>query len=118
MPTPIPSADLAQALAEVEDRPWPELSRGKPITTVKLALMLKRFRIFPGTKRDGNTTFKGYDRNSFDDAFDRYASRRLVTSSQNRVLPVVSGKLATISTRHNGLRCYEFKRNENCPLYL
>ena len=70
---PIPSADLAQALAEMEDRPWPELSRGKPITTVKLALMLKRFRIFPGTKRDGNTTFKGYDRNSFDDAFDRYA---------------------------------------------
>ena len=118
MPTPIPSADLAQALAEVKDRPWPELSRGKPITTVKLALMLKRFRIFPGTKRDGNTTFKGYDRNRFDDAFDRYASRRLVTSSQNRVLPVVSGKLATISTRHNGLRCYEFKRNENCPLYL
>ena len=55
---PIPSADLAQALSEMEDRPWPELSRGKPITTVKLALMLKRFRIFPGTKRDGNSTFK------------------------------------------------------------
>jgi uncharacterized protein DUF3631 len=69
---PIPSADLAQALSEMEDRPWPELSRGKPITTMKLARILKPFRIFPSTKRDGGTTFKGYDRSSFADAFDRY----------------------------------------------
>jgi len=70
---PMPSADLAGALAEMEDRPWPEFSHGKPITKQKLSRMLKKFQIVSATKRDGDATFKGYDRSSFDDAFDRYA---------------------------------------------
>ena len=70
---PIPAADLVEALVEMEDRPWPELSHGKPITKVKLSRMLKRFQIVSATKRDGTATFKGYDRSSFNDAFARYA---------------------------------------------
>jgi hypothetical protein len=69
---PIPAADIVEALVEMEDRPWPELSHGKPITKVKLSRMLKRFQIVSATKRDGVLTFKGYDRNSFNDAFVRY----------------------------------------------
>jgi hypothetical protein len=34
--------------------------------------MLKKFGIVSATKRDGDETFKGYDRKSFDDAFARY----------------------------------------------
>jgi hypothetical protein len=69
---PFPSAALAEALAEIEHRPWPEYSQGKPITKAKLSRMLKRFQIISGTKRDGEETFKGYDRSSFNDAFARY----------------------------------------------
>ncbi|MGI8957336.1 MAG: DUF3631 domain-containing protein [Chthoniobacterales bacterium] len=69
----ISSADLVEALVEMEDRPWPEFNRGQPITKVKLSRMLKRFQIFSASKRDGAKTFKGYDRNSFTDAFARYA---------------------------------------------
>ena len=80
---PFPSADLATALAEIEYRPWPEYSHGKPITTAKLSRMLKRFQIVSGTKRNGADTFKGYDRHSFNDAFARYLnSRDRVTTSQ------------------------------------
>jgi Protein of unknown function (DUF3631) len=70
---PFPSADLADALAEMEDRPWPEFNHGKPITKQKLSRMLKKFQIISATKRDGTATFKGYNRSSFDDAFARYA---------------------------------------------
>jgi hypothetical protein len=69
---PFPSAALAEALIELEDRPWPEFSHGKPITKQKVSRMLKKFGIVSATKRVGDETFKGYDRNSFDDAFARY----------------------------------------------
>jgi hypothetical protein len=71
---PIPTADLVATLVEMEDRPWPELSHGKPITTVKLSRMLKRFQIVSATKRDGAKTFKGYNRADFNDAFSRYVT--------------------------------------------
>jgi hypothetical protein len=69
---PIRLAFLAETLAEIEDRPWAEYSHGKPITTQKLSRELNKFRIASATKRVGNETFKGYDRNSFDEAFARY----------------------------------------------
>jgi hypothetical protein len=55
---PIPAADLVEALIEIEDRPWPELSQGKPITTVKLSRMLTRFQIVSATRREGTATSK------------------------------------------------------------
>ncbi len=68
----IPVATLAAELGAMDDRPWPEFNRGKPITTVKLSRMLKRFRIVSSTMRDGVETFKGYDRGSFTEVFARY----------------------------------------------
>ena len=73
---PFPSADLVAALAEMEDRPWPEFSHGIPITTTKLSRILKRIQINSGTKRRGAETFKGYTRASFADAFERYLAPR------------------------------------------
>ena len=69
---PFPSAALAEALIELEDRPWPDFSHGKPITKQRVSRMLKKFGILSATKRVGDETFKGYDRCSFDDAFARY----------------------------------------------
>jgi hypothetical protein len=69
---PVSLADLATELGKMEDRPWAEFSCGKPITTQKLSRELKKFGIVSTTKRVGDETFKGYERNNFDDAFARY----------------------------------------------
>lgn len=65
-------AHLATELGKMEDRPWPEFSHGKQITTVKVSRMLKRFGLASATQRDGCETFKGYQREAFGDVFDRY----------------------------------------------
>ena len=80
--TRLPSAELCEALAKLEHRPWPEWKAGKPITPSQLARLLKPFEIFPGTIRtpDGETsvggkpTAKGYYLSAFEDAFARYLS--------------------------------------------
>lgn len=76
------SADIIVALADMDDRPWPEWRNGKPITARQLARLLEPFRIRPGTRRDGAETFKGYSLASFDDAFGRYLVVSSVTPSQ------------------------------------
>ena len=60
-------------LAEMEDRPWPEYRKGKPITPRQLASLLAPFVIVPGTIRTETGTPKGYTRAKFEDSFKRYA---------------------------------------------
>jgi hypothetical protein len=62
------STMLADELASMEGRPWPEISRGKPITTNKLAGMLSPFGIKPTHFRTGNI----YRRSAFTEAWNRY----------------------------------------------
>jgi hypothetical protein len=45
------SADLAEALSALEDRPWPEWHQGKPITPRQIAKLLEPFDLTPGTIR-------------------------------------------------------------------
>ena len=68
------SADLAGALSEREDRPWPEWGRtAKPITPRQIARLLAHFGISPGTVRlPGGDTPKGYTREAFVDVWERY----------------------------------------------
>jgi len=67
------SADLVAALAELEDRPWPEWRHGKPMTAPQLARQLRHFGIAPGTIRlPNNATPKGYIAARFEDAWARY----------------------------------------------
>jgi putative DNA primase/helicase len=70
----ISSEDLCRALAEREDRPWPEWKHGKPITKVQLAKLLAPVNIKPGTIRLPEGTAKGYYFNAFADVFSRYLS--------------------------------------------
>ena len=69
----ISSAQLVERLVDLEDRPWGEWSKGKPITKNKLATLLKRFGIRSRSVRlrDGSTP-KGYPCDGFEDAFSRY----------------------------------------------
>jgi len=66
------SADLAEALAAMEDRPWATWSRGKPMTTNALSGRLKEFKIKPADIRIRSVNKKGYLLENFTDAFNRY----------------------------------------------
>lgn len=51
------SDDLAAHLVALDDRPWPEINRGKPLTKTGLARLLKPLKVIPGSIRldDGRT---------------------------------------------------------------
>src|SRR5205823_2209126 len=68
----VTSQDLADALVAKTDRPWGECNRGKPLTQNQLARRLNPFGIAPKTIRTGKGTPKGYLREGFKDAFERY----------------------------------------------
>ena len=66
------SADIVSALVGMEERPWPEWSRGKPLTAATLARQLRPFGIQPKQIRIGDTSVKGYLLADFQDSFRRY----------------------------------------------
>ena len=69
------SAGIVAELAKLEDRPWPEYRNERPITTNQLARLLKPFGVSPGTIRlDDGSTPKGYYKDDFKEAWERYLS--------------------------------------------
>ena len=88
----LPSEDIVKALSRMEDRPWPEFRRGKPITQRQLATLLKGFRVEPRTTRfDDGRRCKGYLGEDFVDAFSRYTPVRSVTACQSTNNRCLSG---------------------------
>jgi putative DNA primase/helicase len=92
------SKKLVETLREMEDRPWSEVNRGKPITENWLARHLGRFGIRPTTLRIGEGRAKGYRKADFAEAFDRYLSdqggqvkRDTVTCEGNSSFGTVTG---------------------------
>ena len=103
----IPSAELVDLLVALEDRPWFEWRRGKPLTQNSLSRLLKPYHITPGTIRmSDHYTPKGYKLSSFNDAFTRYLS---ISPQQIATVPQpIQGKgYSPISNRHeeNGVAC-------------
>ena len=78
--------EILPALTKMEDRPWPEWRKEKPLTSTQLAALLKPFGVSPGTVRRGDETGKGYRRADLEDAFTRYldeaSAPQAVTPSQ------------------------------------
>jgi Protein of unknown function (DUF3631) len=70
--TEVRSADLVQRLIELEGRPWAELNHGKPLTQNRLARLLKPLGIGPENIGPENSRARGYKRDHFQDAFERY----------------------------------------------
>jgi putative DNA primase/helicase len=69
----IRSADLAEQLAGLECRPWPEWGRArKPITQPQIARLLRPFDIEPRTVRFPTGTARGFLRTQFTDTWMRY----------------------------------------------
>lgn len=69
----VASLELCNLLALLEERPWGTWKHGKPITQTQLAKLLKPFAVTSRTIRiDGQGTARGYHREDFADAFERY----------------------------------------------
>lgn len=66
------SQGLCNALALLEERPWGDWRRGKPISSAQLAKFLREFGIQSQSIRTEAGVQRGYYREAFDDAFSRY----------------------------------------------
>lgn len=63
--------DLIEALVDLESAPWGDL-RGKPIDARGIARRVRKYDVRPGDHRFGDATKKGYLREDFYDAWQRY----------------------------------------------
>ena len=70
----IAGKELIAALNELEDRPWSEWSRGRPMSQAQMSRRIGEYGIVSGNIRTGSApkTAKGYYLRSFEDAFSRY----------------------------------------------
>jgi hypothetical protein len=74
----LPSNELVQGLLGMTERPWGEARKGdRAINENWLARKLSQFKITSRTIRvDDNTTLKGYLRECFADAWERYLAQK------------------------------------------
>ena len=68
----ISSADLVNKLCLLEDAPWNEISKGKPLTAHKLSWFLKEFKIYTFQKNCNGRNSNHYSYDMFVDTFERY----------------------------------------------
>jgi uncharacterized protein DUF3631 len=64
---------LIECLTLMEDRPWSDYRRGRPITPRQVATLLGSFKIKSRNLRTGSgRVLKGYQRSDAEDSFERY----------------------------------------------
>ncbi|HVQ64713.1 MAG TPA: DUF3631 domain-containing protein, partial [Terriglobia bacterium] len=89
----ISSADLVASLVGMTDRPWAEFTNGLPLTSVKLARLVKPFGPRPVDVNRNGVVLKRYARQVFSDAWLRYLpaeqSRNLANNEPAKVDAVV-----------------------------
>ncbi len=66
------TSEILEALNGMDDRPWPEWSRGKELTSRGLGKLLYPFGVTSRTVRLGTGTAKGFQLEQLEDAFRRY----------------------------------------------
>jgi hypothetical protein len=84
----ITSEQAVQYLNAMDDRPWPEACKGKPLTKMFMAKLLKPFGITPQTIRPpsgAGRTLKGYYRSQFELEWARYLKPANVEASRERL---------------------------------
>jgi Protein of unknown function (DUF3631) len=67
----LPTGTLLEALHAMDEAPWGSL-RGEALEARGLARLLKPYGVKPEKLREGEDTFRGYRRGSFEDAWVRY----------------------------------------------
>jgi hypothetical protein len=66
------TSGLLEALCALDEAPWGEIAGGKPLNARGLANRLKPYGITSRNVRDGGVIVKGYRREDFADAWNRY----------------------------------------------
>lgn len=95
----IASVDLIESLLDLDESPWVDL-KGKPLDGRKLAAYLKPYEITPKLVRDGGSTYRGYERSDFLDAWSRYLPAE--EQSSTSPTPVESVTSVTCVTTRSG----------------
>lgn len=115
----VASGKLLEALIALEDRPWKEWSKGRPLSGAKLARLLKGLDIHPaGSIRLGGKPTRAYRKAAFEEAWDRYlpidntghtgSLKALQRDNAND-----SGAESPISKRDNANDCHALKSVTN-----
>lgn len=99
----IPSGELVERIVGIEDRPWAEWQRGRPITTNGVAKLLKPFEVRPRNVRLTSGVVKGYDRAEVEAAFARYAQTPSIEPLQR--YNTDNKQKNTDSSRYTGAPC-------------
>lgn len=108
----ISSVDLVENLCSLEGRPWADWNHSKGMTPNNLARKLKDFGIYPGAIRFSSGVAKGYSKDLFDDAWERYCP----------TMPTLNGYTVTTRVNTDDLcdskplqeeSCYRLKSDEN-----
>ncbi|GAA0794850.1 DUF3631 domain-containing protein [Marinobacterium sediminicola] len=66
------SEDLLEALHQDTTAPWLTCNNGRKLTASKMSSLLQPYGIKPKVLRIGDKTRRGYEKQQFEDAFDRY----------------------------------------------
>ena len=110
-PAVLASSALIERLLALEDRPWGEWSHGRPLSPAKLARMLAGYGIYPaGNVRIGPKVSKGYRRDAFAEAWERYLG---VVEPLQRNKPNDNGHAPAISSRYTDADCSALKSVTN-----
>ncbi len=78
----ITSVDLCGLLNQIEEGPWGDWSKGKPLSPAKLARLLKPFEIYPRQIKNGQA--RGYRLSDFQEGFSLYLPCESVEVSETR----------------------------------
>lgn len=110
---------LLAYLVELEERPWADWNRGRPMSQSQMSRRLGEYHIISGTIRIGGVTAKGFHREAFEDAFLRYlpspppSNRNTVTSVEKQgeiavsetVTPPSCDALKKVRNTSNSMAC-------------
>ncbi len=112
----ISTVDLLFDLHAMEERPWPEWNKGKPISARQISTKLKPFGISSKTMRIGcGKPQKGYALEDFEDVFQRYLSDLSVTTLQPNQINGLNGNVIRNTTQNvTDENALETLKNNHC----
>ena len=66
------SQEIADKLSNLEERPWADWKKGKPISTNQIARILKNYEVRPNEMKINRRNVRGYKAEDLQDTFERY----------------------------------------------
>lgn len=89
---------MCDELSNLEEQPWNEFNRGRPITPRNLAMLLKHFKITPIKENFGLTSKRGYKSEQFKEVFLRYLPNNKSEKSDTENEPTTPKPSSSLDT--------------------